>query len=104
MQKNQSVTGATTIEHSDKIVAISISTTAGLFPEEGFTHVPSDQKVEVVLEEAQLKLDLKDIADWVATVNSASGRITIDPMNTYFELGLSGKVEIEWGPEAGGGG
>jgi hypothetical protein len=37
-------------------------------------------------------------------VTSPAGKRTIDPAKTYRECGLSGKVEIDWGPSEGGGG
>ena len=91
-------------EHPDKVVEVSISTTAGFFPADGFNHVPSYQKVEVDLEKAGLTLNIKDTADWVAAVTRSSGRTEINPAKTYSENGLSGTVEIEWGPRHGGGG
>ena len=62
------------------------------------------KKVEVDLEKAGLTLNIKDTADWVAAVTRSSGRTEINPAKTYSENGLSGTVEIEWGPRHGGGG
>jgi hypothetical protein len=100
-------------EHEDKeaghdrdehFVHVSISTTAGFYPAEGFDRVPVTQKVEVQLHKAQHKLGIKDTAGWIATVTLPSGKKTIDVTKTYRENGLSGKVEIDWGPSEGGGG
>lgn len=83
-----------------KTVRVSISTTSGFFPEEGFVPVPEDEKVHFLLEKAQRTLDLKDTADW--GVNVAGRRI--DPGQTYAENGLSGEVTLSWGAKRGGGG
>ena len=83
-----------------KKVEVSISTTSGRYPEKGFAQVAEDEKVEFILEKAGLTLDLKDTTDWGLNV---AGR-RIDPKQTYAENGLSGKVELSWGPKHGGGG
>ena len=104
MNTDQVQEGAAELEHPEKIVEVSISTTAGFFPAEGYNRVPTHQKVEVDLEKAWRKLNIKAIDDWVANVNGPSGTRAIDPKKTYLENGLSGKVEIDWGPKEGGGG
>lgn len=88
----------------EQFVEISISTTAGFYPAEGFERVPVHQKVSVLLEKAQKELNIKDIAGWIATVTDGSGKRQIDPARSYLDNGLSGKVEIDWGPSEGGGG
>jgi hypothetical protein len=85
-------------------VEVSISTTAGFFPTEGFSHVPAKQAVQTELDKAKHALHIKDTTNWVASVAGASGKRAIDPAKTYAENGLSGKVEIDWGPSEGGGG
>lgn len=90
--------------HDEHFVMVSISTTAGFFPEDGFNRVPVNQKVELELRKAQHKLDIKDTTGWVASVTLPSGKRPIDVVKTYRENGLSGKVEIDWGPSEGGGG
>ena len=95
---------ATELEHPDKIVEVSIATTAGFYPAEGYNRVSSDEKVEFELEKAGLELSIKVTDDWVAKVNGPSGMSEIDPAKTYSENGLSGKVEIDWGPRERGGG
>jgi hypothetical protein len=90
--------------HNEKFVKVSISTTAGFFPAEGFDQVPANQKVDVELKHAQNKLKIKDTTGWVATVTNASGRRTIDPERSYSDNQLAGTVEIDWGPSEGGGG
>jgi hypothetical protein len=91
-------------EHHRHHVEVSISTTAGFFPAEGFNTVPADQKVETELEHAKHALKIKDTTSWVASINAAAGKRLINPTLTYRENGLSGKVEIDWGPSEGGGG
>ncbi|MDE0837283.1 MAG: hypothetical protein OSA84_13130 [Akkermansiaceae bacterium] len=85
-------------------VEVSIATTAGFFPTEGFNRVPADQKVEVELGKAKHELKIKDTAGWIATVIGPAGKRELDPSKSYTENNLSGKVEIDWGPKEGGGG
>lgn len=92
------------VERSEQFVFVSISTTAGFYPGEGFSRVPSHQKVDVELAKAKSELKIKDTAGWIATVTNSSGKRVIDPEKTYLENGLSGEVEIDWGPSEGGGG
>lgn len=91
-------------EPDEHFVLVSISTTAGFYPAEGFNRVPINQKVEVELHKAQVKLGIKDTAGWIATVTVHSGKRQIDVGKSYSENGLSGKLEIDWGPSEGGGG
>src|SRR5438132_804630 len=91
-------------EHPDQFVRVSISTTAGFFPAEGFNRVPIHQKVEVELEKARHALKIKDTAGWVASIADAAGKRQIDPEKSYLDNKLAGEVEIDWGPSEGGGG
>jgi hypothetical protein len=88
----------------EQFVEISISTTAGFYPAEGFERVPVHQKVSVLLGKAQKELNIKDIAGWIATVTDGSGKRQIDATRSYLDNGLSGNVEVDWGPSEGGGG
>lgn len=88
----------------EHFVEVSISTTAGFYPAEGFERVPVNQKIEVELKKAQDHLKIKDTAGWVASVITANGKQAVDPTKSYQENGLSGRVEIDWGPSEGGGG
>ncbi len=88
----------------EKFVEVSISTTAGFYPAEGYDQVPVDDKVELQLEKAARDLDIKPTSDWIANVNGPEGLREIDPMKTYMENRLSGQVDIDWGPKEGGGG
>ena len=85
-------------------VEVSVSTTAGFFPTEGFNHVPATQAVQLELDKAKHALHIKDTTNWIASVAGPAGKRVIDPSKTYAENGLSGKVEIDWGPSEGGGG
>lgn len=104
MQNNQEQQDSSTGKRPDEFVDVSIATTAGFFPTEGFNRVSTNQKVEVELEKAKNELKIKDTMGWVATVTSSAGKRTIDPAKSYIENSLSGKVEIDWGPSEGGGG
>ena len=88
----------------EKLVEVLISTTAGFYPAEGYDQVPVGEKVEFQLEKAGRDLDIKPTSDWIAKVNGPGGMQTIDPMKTYMENELSGRVDIDWGPKEGGGG
>ena len=96
--------GAGKAEHPDKVVEVSVATTAGFYPPEGHVPVSIDEKVEVALDKARLVLGIKDTTTWVAQVDGPSGRREVKPEATYEENSLSGKVEIDWGPREGGGG
>ena len=85
-------------------IEVSVSTTAGFYPAEGFNSVPEKQAVEHELHKAKQALHIKDVAGWIATVVGPGGKRTIDPAKSYLENGLSGKAEIDWGPSEGGGG
>lgn len=104
MQADQSKGGGGVAEHPHEFVEVSISTTSGFFPAEGFNRVRPEEKVEIELEKARKELKIKDTAGWVATVTGPAGKRVIDPAKTYLQNGLSGKVEIDWGPSEGGGG
>lgn len=85
-------------------IEVSISTTAGFYPAEGFNLVPLKQAVQKELHDAKHALGIKDVDGWIATVVTPSGKRTLDPAKSYEENGLSGKAEIDWGPSEGGGG
>lgn len=104
MQADQTKREGDVAEHPGEFVEVSVSTTSGFFPAEGFNRVPAHQKVEVELERAKKELKIKDTAGWLASVMGPAGKRVIDPAKTYIENRLSGKVEIDWGPSEGGGG
>lgn len=91
-------------QHHEHFVGVSVSTTAGFYPAEGFKRVPAHQKVEVDLHKAKDDLKIKDTTGWVASVTSPEGKREVNVAMTYKENGLTGDVEIDWGPSEGGGG
>lgn len=88
----------------DKKVRVEISTTAGLYPAEGFDEIPTNQKVHVQLEKAARQLGITNTTGWIATVTAASGRRIINIASSYSENALVDEVTIDWGPSEGGGG
>jgi hypothetical protein len=87
-------------EGREHFVEVSVVTTSGVFPKEGFDRVPAHQKVRVELDHAAKHLGLTDTTNWVAMVGNKE--INVD--TSYEENGLHGKVEIDYGPREGGGG
>lgn len=85
-------------------IDVSISTTSGFYPTEGFNGVPEKQAIQHELNKAKEALHIKDVNGWIATVVTPGGKRTLDPAKSYAENGLSGKAEIDWGPSEGGGG
>ncbi|WP_146006705.1 hypothetical protein [Bradyrhizobium forestalis] len=85
-------------------IEVSISTTAGFHPAEGFNSVSENQIVQHELDKAKKELNIKDVTGWIASVITPAGKRTLDPSKSYVENGLSSKAEIDWGPSEGGGG
>lgn len=83
-----------------KHIDVAIVTTGGAFPHEGFERLPINQPVMDQLARAAKALKLGIVTDWVAKV----GNRDLDQQKSYAANGLSGKVEIDYGPAAGGGG
>lgn len=81
-------------------VQVAVITTSGSYPGEGFEKVPSHQKIRNFLERSARELKIISTSGWVAKV--AGSEIKVD--QTYLEQGLSGEIEIDFGPQAGGGG
>ena len=88
----------------EQFVEVSVSTTAGFYPAEGTDRVPIHQKISIILQQAKNKLTISDVTNWVVSVNDANGYRELDPQSSYLDSGLSGTVEIDWGPREGGGG
>lgn len=88
----------------EQFVEVSISTTAGFYPADGVERRPIHQKISVILEEAKDKLRISDVTNWVVTVIDAKGQRELNPQSSYLDSGLSGKLELDWGPREGGGG
>lgn len=104
MSDQQPQQSEATKEQPGQFVRVSISTTAGFFPAEGFNRVPVHQKVDIELDKAKHALKIKDTEGWIATVADAGGKRPIDPGKSYLDNKLAGEVEIDWGPSEGGGG
>jgi hypothetical protein len=81
-------------------IEVAIVTTSGSLPAEGFDTVPINQPIKVLLDRAAKKLGITDTTNWVAKVGSKELR----PQSSYEDEGLSGQVEIDYGPREGGGG
>lgn len=87
-------------DHKENFVQVAVVTTSGAYPDEGFVKTPLHQKVRIVLAEATRELKIADANGWIATVENRE----LDLEKNYFDNGLSGKVEIDFGPREGGGG
>lgn len=83
-----------------KKVHVSVITTAGTYPTEGYDAVPENQPVAVELEKAAKHLKIKDTSGWIAQVG---GRV-VDQTKSYHDNSLSGNIDIDYGPSHGGGG
>lgn len=81
-------------------VLVSVVTTAGVFPTEGSLRVKASVLISEVIERARRALNIVPGADWIVTVGSSD----INPALTFEAAGLSGTVELFWGPREGGGG
>jgi hypothetical protein len=81
-------------------IEVVVHTTSGSYPSEGFTSVPTHQKVRHILDVAIRELKLVDTGTWIASVN---GRDLNSDAN-YLENHLTGQAEIQFGPREGGGG
>jgi hypothetical protein len=81
-------------------IQVEVGTTSGFYPKDHPDHVPETQPVEIELEKAAKALKLTNTANWIASVNKRQ----INPKLSYEANGLKGKVVIDWGPPAGGGG
>jgi len=87
-------------EHNDKTLDVRVITTSGVYPESGFEKVPDHELVKTVLERADKKLHITNTTGWIAVV----GGRKIDINRSFRDNGLSGRVEIDWGPDHGAGG
>lgn len=87
-------------EDKGNFVKVAVVTTSGSYPDEGFSKVPTHQKIRIFLAEATRELKIADNSGWIARVNNKE----IDQEKNYEENGLNGEVEIDFGPREGGGG
>lgn len=85
---------------ANKFIDARVVTTAALFPTEGYERVPDKQKLTPILHRAAAALGLTDTSGYIVTVN---GNV-VDPNQTFEALGLTGQIDLRWGPEAGAGG
>lgn len=86
--------------HDPKFIEARVITTSGVYPEAGFDRVPVHERVATFLKKADEKLHITNTTGWVAVV--AGRKIAVD--RSFQDDGLSGRVEIDWGPDHGGGG
>jgi hypothetical protein len=81
-------------------IKVSVLTTSGIWPPEGFAIVSIHQLVKIQLHHAAKKLKITNTTGWKATVGTKELNIE----QNYQANGLSGEVEINFGPREGGGG
>ena len=86
--------------HDDHHIFVAVQTTSGRWPEQGFERVPPHEHVEAFLIRAQKELKLVGVANWQAVV----GEKMLNANQSFEANGLSGKIVIQYGPPAGGGG
>ena len=84
----------------EHFVEVRVVTTAGVFPTSGFERVRAHQLVDAILEHAKHALHITDTQNWIAVAGAAR----INPGASYSANHLSGRVEIDWGPDHGAGG
>jgi hypothetical protein len=87
-------------ENKEQFVQVSVVTTSGVYPKDGFEEVPAHQKIRVQLQKAAQHLGITDTTNWVAMV----GNREINVEASYEENELHGRIEIDYGPREGGGG
>ena len=87
-------------EHNDRTLDVRVITTSGVYPESGFESVPEHELVKTILEKADKKLHITATTGWIAVV----GGRKIDTNRSFRDNALSGRVEIDWGPDHGAGG
>lgn len=85
---------------NEKFVQVAVHTTSGSDPDEGYEKHNGNQPVKQALRKAEKRFKITDTTGWVALVNEQK----IDPEQSYDALGLAGEIDIDWGPEEGGGG
>ena len=87
-------------QHPPKHLEVRVVTTSGIYPDTGFEQVPEHERVEAVLKKADHKLHITNTNGWIAVVDGRK----IDINRSFRENGLTGRVEIDWGPDHGAGG
>jgi hypothetical protein len=81
-------------------VQVVVLTTSGSYPDEGEEQINANQKVDVVLKKAAKALNLADTSGWIVR----KGDQPVNPDASFASQGLAGVIELDWGPEEGGGG
>jgi hypothetical protein len=87
-------------EPDEHHVLVEVATTSGFYPEGRPARVPVGQPVAGEIAKAAQALKLTNTANWIATVNKRQISLQL----SYEANQLKGKVVIDWGPAAGGGG
>jgi hypothetical protein len=83
-----------------EFVQVVVHTTSGSYPPEGDERLNANEKVDVVLKKAARELNLTDTNGWLVR----HGDQPVNPDASFAAQGLAGLVELDWGPEEGGGG
>ncbi len=86
--------------HHHSHLRVAVITTSGSYPAEGHADEPLNQRVEEILKKADQALHITGSAGWIAKVHGKQ----INPQLSYAQNGLTGEVDIDWGPREGGGG
>jgi hypothetical protein len=81
-------------------VNVAVVTTSGTWPHTGHESVAANQPVKNELHRAAKNLNITDTTGWIAQV----GDKELNVERSYTENGLSGQVDINYGPRKGGGG
>lgn len=81
-------------------VLVTVVTTAGVFPAEGAKRYPTTTPISGALADAARKLRITAAPDWVVLVHETDMVASF----TFAQAGLSGSVQLQWGPREGGGG
>lgn len=100
----QSGHGNAVAEQANKVlpqhIEVAVITTSGTWPNQGFDSVPINQPIKVQLQKVVKDLKIADTTGWVAKV----GNRVLSVEQSYLQNQLSGQVEIDYGPQVGGGG
>ena len=81
-------------------INVAIITTSGSWPHDGYESVPVNQPIKVMLQRAAKELKLTDTNGWVLQF----GDKQLNGEASYADSGLTGEVDLNFGPPKGGGG
>ena len=85
------------------LVQVGMIARGGHGADDAVTH--SARGVRIALADvADNREQVSDVTNWVVTVIDAKGQRELNPQSSYLDSGLSGKLELDWGPREGGGG